>query len=106
MDRVPDLAATAGDAAKADKDLGDVGAAIAKVAPKLFKATFGSVKAKEDSAVRTALCAMVKTVDNELLDFDEAECPHCKGAGMTDLVGDLRWTPRLKQPVKPLFAVR
>jgi DnaJ-class molecular chaperone len=89
MDRVPELAANAGDAAKADKDLGDVGAAIAKVAPKLLKATSGSVKAKEDSAVRTALSAVVKTVDDELLDFDEVECPHCNGAGMTGLVGDL-----------------
>jgi len=81
MDRLPDLAANAGDAAKADKDLGDVGAAIAKVAPKLLKATSGSVKEKADSAVRSALSAVVKTVDDELLDFDEVECPHCNGAG-------------------------
>jgi DnaJ-class molecular chaperone len=89
MERLPDLAANAGDAAKADKDLGDVGTAIAKVAPKLLKASSGSVKSKEDSAVRTALSAVVKTVDDELLDFDEVECPHCCGAGMTGLVGDL-----------------
>jgi hypothetical protein len=89
MDRVPDLVANADDAAKADKDLGEVGAAIAKAAPKLSKAVSGSVKTKDDSAIRTALSTVVETVDEALLDFDEVECPHCGGAGMTGLVGDL-----------------
>jgi hypothetical protein len=89
MERLPDLAANAGDLAKADKELSDVGAAIAKVAPELLKATSGSVKAKADSAMRTALSTVVKTVDDALLDFDEVECPHCSCAGMTGLVGDL-----------------
>lgn len=47
------------------------------------------MKEKEDSAVRSALSAVVKTVDDELLDFDEVECPYCHGAGMTGLVGDM-----------------
>lgn len=89
IERLPDLAANAGEAAKADKDLGDVGAAIAKVAPRLLKATSVSVKSKGDSAVRTVLSTVVRTVDEEFLDFDEVECPHCHGAGMTGLVGDL-----------------
>lgn len=89
MERMPDLADKADEAAKADQDLGDVGAAIAKIAPKVAKATSGSVKTKEDSAIRAALATVVETVNEALIDLDEVECPHCGGGGMTGLVGDL-----------------
>jgi DnaJ-class molecular chaperone len=89
MQQVPGLAAGADEAAKADNDLSDVDGAIARIAPKLVKATSGAIKSKEDSAIRTALSTVVDTVDDALLDFDEVECPHCHGAGMTGLVGDL-----------------
>jgi DnaJ-class molecular chaperone len=89
MEQLPGLAAKADEAAKADQDLGDVADAIAKVAPKLVKASAGGVKGNKDSAIRTALSTVVKTVDDALLDFDEVECPHCHAAGMTGLVGDL-----------------
>lgn len=89
MERLPKLATNAGEVAKADKDLSDVGSAIAKVAPKLVKASAGVMKKKGDSAIRMALSTVVESVDKALLDFDEVECPHCHGAGMTGLVGDL-----------------
>jgi hypothetical protein len=89
MERMPDLVAHADEAAKADKDLGEMSAAIAKAAPKLAKAVPASVKTKEDSAIRTALSTVVETVDEVLVDLDEVECPRCGGAGMTGLVGDL-----------------
>jgi len=89
MEQLPGLAANADEAAKADKDLGDIGGAIAKIAPKLAKASSGALKGKQDSAIRTALSTVVESVDDALLDFDEVECPHCHGSGMTGLIGDL-----------------
>jgi hypothetical protein len=88
MERLPELAAEAQKAARADRDLGDTGQLVGKIAPKLMRLSTGVNSETKESQLRTAVSGVVETIDHLLLDLDEVECPRCDGRGLTGLVGD------------------
>ena len=89
MERLPQLAAEAQEAARADRDIGDTGQLVGKIAPKLMRLSAGVNSNTKESQLRTAVSSVVDAVDHVLLDLDEVECPRCDGRGLTGLVGDL-----------------
>jgi hypothetical protein len=86
---IPSLAQDAELAGQEDRKFTGAEAAVAKIAPELFKQSqLADTARATESTVRDAAQSVV-TLAAPVLALDEVDCPRCLGSGQTGLMGDL-----------------
>ncbi len=88
LELVPELTAAAEEQAKNDQPSAELDQVVAKNAPAFAKLASRVRDAKSAYDVRHVVESVTEKSHELLLDFDEVDCPHCGGRGMTGLVGD------------------
>jgi hypothetical protein len=88
MESLPDLLNECDDAAHKDSESDSVEKLTQKIAPSIVKHTRGVSKQTKPMQLRMAADSLISSIDEALLELDEADCPHCGGSGLTGLVGD------------------
>lgn len=88
MESLPGLVKESDEAAQKDSEGDSVEKLVLKIAPSIVKHTAGVSKQTKPVQLRTAAERLISSLDDALVELDEADCPHCGGAGLTGLVGD------------------
>jgi hypothetical protein len=88
LELVPELSDVAQEQAKKDQPAKEIEKVLAEHAPTFAKLAANAKTAKSSGEVKSVVDAVTDKSHELLLDFDEVDCPHCGGHGMTGLVGD------------------
>lgn len=88
IELIPNLTEAARKQARKDEPTSDVDILISKNAPTFARIAAGAKSAKSVSDVRNVMKSVSDKSHELLLEFDEVDCPHCGGRGMTGLIGD------------------
>ncbi len=88
LELVPELSEAAESQARLDQPGTELEKVLTESAPAFAKLALKVKDAKSPSDVRHVAKTVTDKSHEVLLDFDEVDCPHCFGRGMTGLVGD------------------
>jgi len=86
---LPELSQLTQTTAKKDRELTDIDAKLAELAPSISSLAGTARNAHSEVELRDAARSVVAKAKTVIIDIDEVECPHCGGRGQTGLVGDL-----------------
>ncbi|MBY5340418.1 hypothetical protein E0H35_30465 [Rhizobium leguminosarum bv. viciae] len=85
---VPDLVKAAQAEAKKDSLATEPDKALVEIAPKLAAIAAEAPADQTEKTSRAKAQRLISEVEDVLIEIDEADCPHCRGRGLTGLVGD------------------
>lgn len=88
MQSLPGLVKESEEAARKDTHGDSIKELAQKIAPSIFKHTAGISNQTKPMQLRTAADSLISSLEDALIELDEADCPHCGGSGLTGLVGD------------------
>lgn len=88
LEMIPALTEAAEKQAKADQPSEVIDQIVAQHAPTFAKLASGAREASSLRAVRDIAKSVAAKSHEILFEFDEFDCPHCGGRGLTGLVGD------------------
>ena len=89
LSSLPELSEEAIAEAHKDKDISNVDARLAEIAPSIWKTSINIGNAQTEVEVREKARSVIAKAKEVIIDIDEVECPHCDGRGQRGLAGSL-----------------
>ena len=86
---VPELCRASIVEAGKGKEISDIDARLAKIAPSISAASQSIPHVKTEADVRNNARSAISAAKKVIIDIDEVECPHCSGRGQKGLGGSL-----------------